>query len=54
MEQLERGHQNQEQVGEEQQMSFHKIEELESFGINKTDITKLKGGGYHTIEAVWM
>lgn len=34
------------------QASFHKIEELEQFGINKTDIMKLKTGGYHTIEAV--
>lgn len=34
------------------QASFHKIEELEQYGINKTDIVKLKTGGYHTIEAV--
>lgn len=37
---------------ETMQASFHKIEELEQFGINKTDIMKLKTGGYHTIEAV--
>lgn len=34
------------------QTSFKKIEELENYGINKTDIIKLKSGGYHTIEAV--
>ena len=37
---------------ETMQTSFHKIEELEQYGINKTDIMKLKTGGYHTIEAV--
>ena len=34
------------------QTSFRKIEEMEHFGVNKTDIMKLKAGGYHTIEAV--
>lgn len=33
-------------------VSFHRIDELEQFGINKTDISKLKNGGFHTIEAV--
>lgn len=37
---------------EGQHASFRKIEELESFGVNKTDLTKLKSGGYHTIESV--
>ena len=32
--------------------TFHRIEELESHGINKQDIVKLKAGGYHTIESV--
>lgn len=45
-----------EQEGEleeyQQQNSFKKIEELENHGVNKTDIIKLKAGGYHTIEAV--
>jgi len=36
----------------QQQSSFKKIEELENHGVNKTDIIKLKAGGYHTIEAV--
>lgn len=46
-------HMNQEQSLEDhQQVSFRKIEELENYGINKTDIIKLKAGGYHTIEAV--
>jgi DNA repair protein RAD51 len=35
-----------------QTVSFHKIEELESYGINKQDIQKLKLGGYHTVEAI--
>ena len=37
---------------EEQAMAFSKIEELESYGINKTDINKLKQGGFHTIESI--
>lgn len=36
----------------QQQVSFHRIEDLEQFGIAKADISKLKHGGYHTIEAV--
>ena len=32
--------------------SFHRIEELETFGVNKADITKLKAGGYYTIESI--
>lgn len=31
---------------------FRRIEELEQFGINKTDIQKLKSGGFHTIESI--
>lgn len=34
------------------QAGFRKVEELEQYGISKSDITKLKAGGYHTIEAV--
>ena len=34
------------------QRSFSKIEELESHGVNKGDINKLKAGGYHTIESI--
>jgi hypothetical protein len=37
---------------EYQQISFRKIEELEQYGVNKADVTKLKNGGLHTIEAV--
>jgi hypothetical protein len=37
---------------DENQQSFHRIEELEQFGISKVDISKLKAGGFHTIEAV--
>ena len=35
-----------------QAVSFRKIEELENFGVSKTDVTKLKAGGYNTIESV--
>lgn len=35
-----------------QQVAFHRIEELENYGIAKADIQKLKHGGYHTIESV--
>lgn len=50
MEQRER----EEELNDEdaQQVSFHRIEELENYGIAKADISKLKHGGYHTIEAV--
>jgi hypothetical protein len=37
---------------EGQQVSFRRIEELEQYGIAKTDITKLKHAGFHTIESV--
>ena len=36
----------------QQQTVYSKIEELENYGINKADITKLKLAGYHTIESV--
>lgn len=35
-----------------QPVSFRKVEELENFGIAKTDIGKLKASGFHTVEAV--
>ena len=50
--QVEYQQENAQMEQEGMQTSFHKIEELEQFGINKTDIVKLKTGGYHTIEAV--
>ena len=37
---------------DEQQVSFRKIEEMENFGINRADITKLKAGGFNTIESI--
>lgn len=37
---------------EEISVCYHKVEELESHGVAKVDITKLKNGGYHTIEAI--
>ncbi len=53
MDYAEQAYQN-DQLGQEEshQVSFRRIEELEQFGVNKTDITKLKAGGYHTIESV--
>eukprot|EP00428_Durinskia_dybowskii_P076997 CAMPEP_0170357278 /NCGR_PEP_ID=MMETSP0117_2-20130122/1620_1 /TAXON_ID=400756 /ORGANISM="Durinskia baltica, Strain CSIRO CS-38" /LENGTH=346 /DNA_ID=CAMNT_0010611431 /DNA_START=47 /DNA_END=1087 /DNA_ORIENTATION=- len=41
-----------EQEEYQMQSTFKKIEELENYGINRTDITKLKAGGYHTIESI--
>ncbi len=35
-----------------QTVSYSRIEELENHGISKVDITKLKAGGYHTIESI--
>jgi hypothetical protein len=37
---------------ESHSVTFRRVEELESFGINKQDCTKLKQGGYHTIESI--
>lgn len=42
----------QQQQQEEAPSTFQKIEELESHGISKQDIQKLKTAGYHTIESV--
>ena len=33
-------------------VNYRKIDEMENFGINKTDILKLKAGGFNTIESV--
>jgi hypothetical protein len=48
------GQQEMEGGQEEYQMqsSFKKVEEMENYGVNKTDIIKLKAGGYNTIESV--
>ncbi len=35
-----------------QSVSFRRIEELEQYGVAKTDISKLKAGGFHTVESV--
>jgi hypothetical protein len=43
---------NEEACQEQVVVNFHRIEFLESFGINKADISKLKNGGYHTVESV--
>lgn len=45
-------HEGEEQRQEEAPSTFQKIEELESHGITKQDIQKLKTAGYHTIESV--
>ena len=34
------------------EISFRRIEELENFGVNRTDINKLKTSGFHTIESL--
>ena len=31
---------------------FRKVEELENYSVAKTDIMKLKAGGFHTLESV--
>lgn len=41
-----------EQVDSVITVSYRKIDEMENFGINKTDIIKLKAGGFNTIESV--
>jgi DNA repair protein RAD51 len=48
----EQEHEHEQVQYEEQPMAFRKIEELESYGINKNDINKLKQGGFHTIESI--
>lgn len=44
--------QQQDNHEEYQQVSFRRIEELEQHGIAKSDIQKLKAGGFHTIESI--
>ena len=34
------------------EVSFRRIEELENFGVNRVDITKLKSSGFHTLESL--
>lgn len=46
------GQQHQDAEIGEKPLSYSKIELLESHGVNKTDISKLKAGGYNTIESV--
>eukprot|EP01039_Chlorochromonas_danica_P004108 gene4108-4502_t len=48
----DQGQQDQGQQEEYIQVSFRKIEELEQYGVAKTDIQKLKTGGFHTIESI--
>jgi DNA repair protein RAD51 len=40
------------ELAEDGGVCFHRIEELENNGVARVDVTKLKAGGYHTIEAV--
>lgn len=40
------------QQGDTRGVSHRVIEEMENFGVNKTDIIKLKAAGFHTINAV--
>jgi hypothetical protein len=46
--------QEQQVIEEEIQVNFHRVEELENYGVNKVDVSKLKSGGYNTIESVNM
>jgi hypothetical protein len=41
-----------EQIQAEDIICFKKIEEMENYGINRTDIIKLKAGGFNTIESL--
>lgn len=52
--QVQREEENEAEVEVENQqvVAYKKVEELENYGINKTDISKLKTGGYNTIESV--
>ena len=43
---------NQQMQMDQNIVAYKKIEELENFGVNRTDITKLKTGGFNTIEAL--
>ncbi|KAH3763705.1 meiotic recombinase Dmc1 protein [Pelomyxa schiedti] len=40
--------------GEERQLGYHSIDDLQLHGINVGDITKLKAAGCHTVESVLM
>ena len=42
----------QEEEDEDQEMGPILVDRLESCGINNSDVTKLKDGGFHTVEAV--
>ena len=42
----------QEEEEEDQEMGPMMVDRLESCGINNSDVTKLKDGGFHTVEAV--
>ena len=41
----------QEEEEEDQEMGPILVDRLESCGINNSDVTKLKDGGFHTVEA---
>ena len=41
-----------EEEEEDQEMGPMMVDRLESCGINNSDVTKLKDGGFHTVEAV--
>ncbi|CAM9169683.1 unnamed protein product [Ectocarpus fasciculatus] len=40
------------EMAEDAGVCFHRVEELENNGVSRVDIAKLKGGGYHTVEAI--
>jgi DNA repair protein RAD51 len=40
------------EAGDGMGVSYRRIEDLENFGINRQDITKLKAAGFHTVESI--
>ena len=34
--------------------AFHRVEELEQYGISAIDVKKLREGGFYTVESIWM
>jgi hypothetical protein len=49
---MQEGEDEEQRQAEAPPSTFIRIEELESHGISKQDILKLKNGGYHTVESV--
>jgi DNA repair protein RAD51 len=50
--QADNQHQQGDEHYEEAATCYRRIEELEALGVSKPDITKLKAGGFHTVESI--